>query len=173
LMLLLSAIMFSGDKRILWFHEISLGYAADGGIAIMEWSTHRGLGGENIAIKEYVYNKEELMLRDLSSSIIDIAFLENEGLLFDNKITDIRIILEFRLEDHTNIAVCVKEKMLEDNLDILLHFTNILGLKDAEIDAYRLLMPDEWIELYRKMGYEDEQIMEYLILDFQMEALWQ
>lgn len=139
----------------------------------MAWSTHRGLGGENIAVEEYVYNNEEMMLRDLNSSIIDIVFLENRRILLDNKITDIGIILELRLKDHTEIAVCIKKNMLEDHLDLLFGFTDIIGLTDEETDAYMLIKPDEWIEIYRKMGYADERIMEYLVPDFQMEALWQ
>ena len=171
LIFLLLSIILAGDQRILQFPEIKVGYASDGGIGLMEWSIRRGLGGGHVVVKEYVYDDEVMMLRDLSSSVIDIILLENRRILFDNKITDIGIILELKLKDYTEIAVCVKKCMLEEDLDPLFRFAGIIGISEAENDEYVLIQPEEWMMIYRKMGYEEERIMEYLVLDFQVEVL--
>lgn len=169
----IAIILLSGDRRELVIPEICIGYVSDGGTVLLEHSAHSGFDGENIALKVYVYTSEEAMIDDLCADGIDVAFLENKRILFENQLPSVRMILEFRADSYGDIAVCVKESMLEDELDLLFCFARVMNVRTLEEDAIELLKPDEWIRAYLDQGYEENRIMDYLVPDFQMEVLRQ
>lgn len=172
--LAVTVVILTGDGRISRIPAIRIGYASGGGSVLLEEIIHNGFHtSEEMILKMYVYDNEDDLLGALCDNTVDVALLENENKLFDNKISTLRMIMKFQIDCHADLAVCVREDMLEENLELLFAFAKVIDAGTEDKGAIMLVKPDEWVELYRKMGYEDNQIMQYIVPDFQFEALEQ
>ena len=174
IVLAVTVAILTGYGRISRIPAIRIGYASGGGSVLLEEIVHNGFHtSEEMILKVYVYDNEDDLLRALCGDTVDIVLLENENKVFDNKISTLRMILEFQIDCHANLAVCVKENMLEENLELLFAFAKVIDAGTEDKGEIMLVKPDKWIEIYRKKGYEDNQIMQYIVPDFQLEALGQ
>ena len=105
----------------------------------------------------------------LAEEEISIALLDGNEIVFDNKMTDNRIILWLKIDNQYDTVICVRKHLMEENLNTAICFTK--ACTDENDGNVKVVPYLQWLDYLRTAGYAEEDVMPYLAPDFVDEML--
>ena len=135
--------------------RISIGYCAEGGSRLVSYGLEEDkFEDQNFIPVIYMYDNEAEMMDALAEEEISIALLDGNEIVFDNKMTDNRIILWLKIDNQYDTVICVRKHLTDEN--------------DGNVKVVPYL---QWLDYLRTAGYAEEDVMPYLAPDFVDEML--
>lgn len=129
--------------------RISIGYCAEGGSRLVS------------------YGLEEDRFED--QNFIPVIYMYDNEIVFDNKMTDNRIILWLKIDNQYDTVICVRKHLMEENLNTAICFTK--ACTDENDGNVKVVPYLQWLAYLRTAGYAEEDVMPYLAPDFVDEML--
>ena len=150
--------------------RIPIGYSAEGGSRLVGYGLEEDrFEDQNFIPVIYMYDNEAEMMDALAEEEISIALLDGDEIVFDNKMTDNRIILWLKIDNQYDTVICVRKQLLEENLNIAICFTK--ACTDENDENIKVVPYLQWLDYLRTAGYAEEDVMPYLAPDFVDEML--
>lgn len=150
--------------------RIPIGYSAEGGSRLVSYGLEEDrFEDQNFIPVIYMYDNEAEMMDALAEEEISIALLDGNEIVFDNKMTDNRIILWLKIDNQYDTVICVRKQLLEENLNIAICFTK--ACTDENDENIKVVPYLQWLDYLRTAGYAEEDVMPYLAPDFVDEML--
>lgn len=166
------ACLIAGDIRLNHVRKFEIASSLPGNRNFLTYCVCEGcLYNANLSAVMRIYDEEKESLKAVQNGDVDLALVQNPGIIFDNEMTDIRIILMFETDTGDCLAVCVSRQALEENLDLYFNLFLSPPLWEGENCPVTMLKPDEWAVFYNSPTLDGEDIMPYLAPDFTMEIL--
>ena len=118
--------------------RISIGYCAEGGSRLVSYGLEEDrFEDQNFIPVIYMYDNEAEMMDALAEEEISIALLDGNEIVFDNKMTDNRIILWLKIDNQYDTVICVRKHLMEENLNTAICFVTKLLCTS---DGYRVVI---------------------------------
>ena len=150
--------------------RISIGYCAEGGSRLISYGLEEDrFEDQNFIPVIYMYDNEAEMMDALAEEEISIALLDGNEIVFDNKMTDNRIILWLKIDNQYDTVICVRKHLMEENLNTAICFTK--ACTDENDGNVKVVPYLQWLDYLRTAGYAEEDVMPYLAPDFVDEIL--
>ena len=150
--------------------RISIGYCAEGGSRLVSYGLEEDrFEDQNFIPVIYMYDNEAEMMDALAEEEISIALLDGNEIVFDNKMTDNRIILWLKIDNQYDTVICVRKHLMEENLNTAICFTK--ACTDENDGNVKVVPYLQWLDYLRTAGYAEEDVMPYLAPDFVDEML--
>lgn len=150
--------------------RIPIGYSAEGGSRLVSYGLEEDrFEDQNFIPVIYMYDNEAEMMDALAEEEISIALLDGDEIVFDNKMTDNRIILWLKIDNQYDTVICVRKQLVEENLNIAICFTK--ACTDENDENIKVVPYLQWLDYLRTAGYAEEDVMPYLAPDFVDEML--
>lgn len=171
---LMTMLLMMGDGRKADFVIIRVGYViTDNNRETFDMAVRSGaFYNEDIRLEAHVYESERVMTDELLDDKIDMAWVDVEKVLLDEKAAgDIKVLLELLTANHMRFGLCVRTETLEEDTALLIDCVSAVHGTCLEHEDMHIMEPDEWMTYYIDHGYDADLIMKYLAPDFLMEVL--
>lgn len=156
---------FDSDGVYRDFTKIPVGYSSEGGEQLVSYqlAADQAFKYDFVPVI-HVYENTSDMMAALDEEEISAALVDSDRMIFDNKMTDKRIILWLNIDNKYDTLICVREHFLEDHLSTAMKLAKTCTKGNRE--NIKIVPYKQWLEDFREKGYEEETIMPYLAPDF-------
>lgn len=169
--IVLALSMFVREGAYRKSEKISVGYYSENAERFMTYCVKNKRFEKNyLPVVFYAYRSDWEVIHALSDNEIRFAVIDcDPTVLFDNKMTDNRMIMCIKIDNRYKIAVCVRKELLEEHLRLAKQFAE--AIFDETAENIEIVPMEQWIDECLSEGYSEGEIMQSAIPDFVAEML--